>query len=343
MMNRLRVSGRHFRLLTFTGAIVITALIMARLAPAGAASPAKGGFAAAVSAQNTQHLKAALKLPKNRKPPTAERDWEDKITRRAWDMTEGALHVSIRLRKSGPPDGLLFQAPVVSVSVSGKKVIEATGAESLPDNPIFVVQIAEMDPGNPHPEVLMSVYTGGAHCCSDTRILTSSRDGRTWKEVEVGLFDGAPLEARDLDGDGRYELAMRDNAFLYTFGCYACSTAPLRVLRLQKGQMINVSANPAYRKWHIDSLRRIVEWADEDTGRNGFLAGYVGQKILLGEGAEAWKLMLKHHDAKDDWGLDHCKAKRNEKGECPPGQTEMLKFPDALERFLKEAGYEVEK
>lgn len=341
MANRLRLEGQYSRFLRL--ASVLAVLGMIQIEPGAAASNDKDGFVKDVRAQNAHHLKNSPSLPKNRKPQTAARDWEDKITRRAWDLRDGPVHVAIRLKKSGPPDGLLYQAPVVTVSVAGKNVIKAEGAESFPDNPVFVVQIAEMDPGNPHPEVLMSVYTGGAHCCSDTRILTSSRDGRTWKEVEAGLFDGGPLEARDLDGDGRYELAMRDNAFLYAFGCYACSTAPLHVLRLQKGQMINVSANPAFRNWHIDSLRRIIEWADEDANRNGFLAGYVGQKILLGEGAQAWKLMLKHHDTKDDWGLDHCKVKRNDKGECPPGQVEMLKFPDALERFLNEAGYTVEK
>lgn len=339
MTNRLRQTGQRYRFLRLVFAMAASCLIL----PDTAHSDVTGNFVKDIKAQNAQHLKNAPSLPRNHKPQTAARDWEEKITRRAWDLSDGPLHVSVQLKKSGPPDGLLYQAPVVTVSVAGKKVIETEGAESLPDNPIFVVQIAEMDPSNPHPEVLMSVYTGGAHCCSGTSILTSSRDGRTWKEVEVGLFDGGPLEAHDLDGDGRYELSMRDNSFLYTFGCYACSTAPLHVLRLQKGQMINVSANPAFKNWHIDSLRRIVEWADEGANRNGFLAGYVGQKILLGEGKQAWTLMLKHYDAKDDWGLDHCKVKRDDKGECPPGQVEMLKFPDALDRFLKEAGYAVEK
>lgn len=341
MSNRLTLAGWLFRQLAAT--CTATALGIIALAAIAIAENSKSVFVADLKSQNKKYLSAKLSLPKNMKPKTAARDWEEKITRRAWDLEDGRLRVSIDLKKSGPPDGLLFQSPEVTVTIDGKKVIRAEGVESFPDNPVFVIQIAEMDPGNPFPEVLMSVYTGGAHCCSDTRILTSSRDGRTWKEVEVGQFDGEPLEARDLDGDGRYELAMRDNSFLYTFGCYACSTAPLQILRLEKGQMINVSANKAFRKWHVDNLRRIVEWASGDSDRNGFLAGYVGQKILLGESTQAWKLMLKHHDAASDWGLDQCKVKRDDKGECPAGQVEILKFPVALELFLKEAGYTVEK
>lgn len=342
MFNRPAFAGRPLSRTIGAGLCLLAGLLLAGKAT-DAADSAKPGFAAAVKAQNAHHLKAAPRLAKSKQPPTVSRDYEDKITRREWTLKEGALSVSVTLKKGGPPDGLLFLKPAITISVEGKQVIAADGAESFPDNPVFVVQIAEMDPSNPHPEVLMSVYTGGAHCCSDTRLYTSARDGRTWREVEAGLFDGAPLEARDLDGDGRYELAMRDNAFLYTFGCYACSTAPLHVLQLKDGQLINASANPAFRPRHVDSLVRIVEWASEDTDRNGFLTGYVGQKILLGESEEAWKLMLDYHDRGSDWGLDWCTVKRDDKGECPLGKMEMLTYPQALERFLKETGYDLKK
>ena len=52
-----------------------------------------------------------------------------------------------------------------------------------------------------------------------------ARTGRAGRPIELGQFDGGPLLASDLAGDGRKEFETRDNAFLYTFGCYACSTA----------------------------------------------------------------------------------------------------------------------
>lgn len=341
MFNRPAFAGqplwRHLRRLCI--ALVASVLCVA---PAWAEAE-KSGFAAEIKAQNEHHLRAWDKPRDGRAPATIKRDWEDKVVKREWTLSEGRLTVSITLKKEGPPDGLLFQKPVLKLSVDGRQVIEIEGAESFPDNPVFVAQIAEMDPANPYAEVVLSVYTGGAHCCSATRVLTSSPDGKVWKAIDVGMFDGGPLEARDLDRDGRYEFAMRDNAFLYTFGCYACSTAPLHILRVDKGQIVDVSGNPAFRNRQVESLRHIIDWVAEDTDRNGFLAGYVGQKILLGEGREAWALMLKHYDKKSDWGLDWCKVKRDEKGECPPGQLEMLNYPQALERFLKEAGYDVKK
>ncbi len=323
----------------FLCGLAASALFLCLVATGNLMAQAPNPFVKDIEAQNAQHLARTLNLPKAKKPPTLERDYEDKISQTDWQLVDGPINISITLKKGGPPDGALFMNPILSLNVDGKDVLKIEGSESFPDNPVFLVQIAEMDPANPYPEVVFSTYTGGAHCCSDTRILTSSKDGKSWQEVEVGSFDGGPLEARDLDGDGRYELATRDNAFLYTFGCYACSTAPLLVLTLEGGKLKNVSADPEFRDHQIDSLKRIVEWAEGDSDRNGFLAGYVGQKILLGEGKPAWELLLKYYDRKSDWGLESCTVKRDDKGDCPRGKTVKLTYPDALKRFLADNGY----
>jgi hypothetical protein len=310
-----------------------------------AASPSRAGsdFVKELNASNAQHLAEKPVLEKGKKPATLQRDYDDKLKRESWQMSDKEISISITLTKGGPPDGMLFLTPVLSLSIGGKKVLRVEGSESFPDNPVFLVQIAEMDPGNPHKEVVFSTYTGGAHCCSDTRILTSSKNGKTWQEIELGPIDGGPLKVRDIDGDGRYEFGFRDNAFLYTFGCYACSTAPFLVLQLQDGKLIDASAKAEFRPHHVTSLQRIIEWAADDMDMNGFFAGYVAQKILLGEGPQAWKFMLEHYDKKSDWGLVTCSVKEDEKGECPPGKKVTLTFPQALERFYKDAGYKLTK
>ncbi len=302
-----------------------------------------GPFVSELKSQNA-HLFAKPRTPaKERTPPTLKRDYEDKLGKTEWTLSDGPVRVDVTLKRGGPPDGVLYMNPIVTVSVDGKETITSEGSESFPDNPVFLVQIAEMDASNPHPEVVFSTYTGGAHCCSDTRVLASSRDGREWREITVGPFDGGPLAARDLDGDGRYELATRDNAFLYTFGCYACSTAPLLVLALDDGTLTNVSAKPAFRANQLESLKHIIEWADEGGDRNGFLAGYVGQKILLGEGAPAWQFMLKYYDRKSDWGLESCAVELTKDGTCPKGKSVKLTYPEALKRFLSENDYKLEQ
>src|SRR5690606_10596261 len=123
----------------------------------------------------------------------------------------------------------------------------------------FVFQLVELDPDNKYPEIVFSSYTGGAHCCSDTLVLTSDETGAKWSTVEVGQFDGDLMTAVDLNGDARYELVTRDNRFLYRFGCYACSTAPLQILQLQGDRIADVSGDEAYREAHADSLIRMIQ------------------------------------------------------------------------------------
>ncbi len=134
-----------------------------------------------------------------------------------------------------------------------------------------------------------------------------------------------------------YKFETRDNAFLYAFACYACSQAPLQILALKDGRIVDVSKEPRFKPAHEAWLKNmIVSVPDQDV--NGFLAGYVAQKIRLGEGREAWELMLKYYDRNADWGLDVCSV---EPDACP-GETEKLTFPEALERMLKKNGYKIE-
>jgi hypothetical protein len=256
------------------------------------------------------------------------------------EISEGPLKAALSFETEKSEDGESSLIPVVTVTFDGKQVAQLKGEPGFGTPPVSV-QIVNLDPGNPHPEVVVSFYTGGAHCCSDTEVITSNKDGSAWATVELGQFDGGPLLASDLDGDGVYEFETRDNAFLYTFGCYACSSAPLEVLTVQDGEKKNITTEPRFRHTHELWLKdMITEVPAEDV--NGFLAGYVGEKSLLGDGKQAWELMLAHYDKDSDWGLENCPQPVNDKGECPV-KTELLSFPEALERMLKENGYNVEK
>lgn len=223
---------------------------------------------------------------------------------------------------------------------AGPRVVAKLQGDSagFADPPVSV-QIAELDPNNPYPEVVVSFYTGGAHCCSQTSVVTSDADGSEWTTIDVGEFDGGPMLAIDLDRDGTYEFETRDNAFLYAFACYACSEAPLQVLALKDGKIEDVSDDPRFKPAHAAWLKNMIVGVPEEDV-NGFLAGYVGEKIRLGEGRQAWELMLKYYDRASDWGLDICEHDVDENGECL-GETTRLTFPEALERMLNENGYKI--
>ena len=298
------------------------------------------GLPAAVKAADAKYLAVPDVTPKDDSAKIEAGGGEDEGAKpRPREIEKDAVKAALTYR-AVDSEGETFFAPTITVFAGGKEVAKFAQSddEAFP-SPYLSIQIAELDPGNAHPEVVVSFYTGGAHCCSDTSVITSSKDGLAWTTVDVGQFDGSPLTAVDIDGDGRYEFETRDNAFLYAFACYACSEAPLEVLALEDGAMKNVTAEPRYEKAHEAYLKAMIENApDEDV--NGFLAGYVGEKSLLGEGKAAWDLMLAHYDKSSDWGLDHCDQPLDDGGECP-GKVETLAFPDALERMLNENGYTI--
>ncbi len=310
------------------------------------AADAAPSLAEAIKQADAKYLQAPDVEGKDDAPKIEAGSGEEERRRRRGDpvpqeISQGAVKAVLSYTEEKSEDGDTMRAPVVIVFADGKEIAKLEGEDAGFGDPPVSVQIAELDPGNSQPEVVVSFYTGGAHCCSDTSVITSNKDGRLWQTVDVGEFDGGPLLATDLNGDGRYEFRRATTPFSTPSpamparrrrsSCSRSRTAPSRT------SPTDASFKPA----HAAYLKTMIENVpDEDV--NGFLAGYVGEKILLGEGKQAWELMLDYYDKASDWGLETCDKPLNDDGECP-GQEIKLTFPDALERMLKENGYNVEK
>lgn len=306
------------------------------------AGPAEAApsLADAIKAADAKYLNAKSPESKSNAPKIEAGNGEEEREPRAQDIVQGNLKAALSYEETKNKEGETARVPVVTIFADGVEVAKLEGEEGGLSDPPVAVQIAEIDPANSDPEVVVSFYTGGAHCCSDTKVITKAKDGSRWETVELGEFDGGPLLASDL-GDGKYVFETRDSDFLYAFGCYACSTAPLKILAVEGGEVKDLSGDPRLQAAHAAYLKdMILDVPDEDV--NGFLAGYVAEKIRLGEGKQAWDLMLKYYDRSSDWGLDICDKPRNEDGSCPGTETKVA-FPEALERMLNENGYTVEK
>jgi hypothetical protein len=64
------------------------------------------------------------------------------------------------------------------------------------------------------PELLVTSYSGGAHCCETLRVFALElKAPRRILEYEAGNAGG--FDVRDLDGDGRLELVLGDDSFAY--------------------------------------------------------------------------------------------------------------------------------
>lgn len=265
-------------------------------------------------------------------------------SRQSGEILSGPIQVNAELLNEKTSYGVATKTPVVSVTVNGQEVGRLVGAQAPYAS--SVVQLADLDPSNKYPEVILSSFTGGAHCCTEIKALTSDASGNNWSEVKLGSYDGGPGPAKDPLNNGRYYITVSDDRFLYKFTNYACSSSPTRLLRLDGKNLKDVTLDQAFVAYHAKALKSFEESfpaeGDERTRSdciNGFLAGYVATKALVGELESGWQAMLKAYFRGSDWGLKECQAGYDEKGDCKGPETVYSSFPEALKALLLRSGY----
>jgi hypothetical protein len=72
---------------------------------------------------------------------------------------------------------------------------------------------------------------------------------------------------------------------------------------------------------------------------NGFFPAYVAVKTLLGEKTDAWYKMLKGYNESSTIGLSESKCLSDLVNDCPNNTNHKKTYPEALKKFLEEAGY----
>lgn len=208
------------------------------------------------------------------------------------------------------------------------------------EEPQTEARVLRLDLKTPVPQVVMTAFTGGAHCCTVTRIATAQAPDQ-WRVLDAGPLDGDGYRLVDIDNDGAKELISVDNVFLYAFDSYAASYAPTRIAKLAGSDINDVTDEPRYRAF----LRRKVEEMEADARKdpklwhsNGFLGGWVAAKSLVGQIDNAWRRMLSSYDRKSDWSLEQCTT-GEELDKCPNDKLRKLSFPEALNKLLVDNNY----
>jgi subtilisin-like proprotein convertase family protein len=138
------------------------------------------------------------------------------------------------------------------------------------------------------PEVLLDVFTGGAHCCVHSLIY---RYDPTRHRYRLAVHDWGNVGYRivDLDRNGQPELRSADDRFAYAFTSYAGSVFPVRIWHYRHGRLVDVTRSfpglvraDAANAWRAYlSLRR--------TDPRGALAAWLADQCLLGRQDEGWR------------------------------------------------------
>ncbi|WGV25447.1 hypothetical protein [Halotia branconii] len=171
--------------------------------------------------------------------------------------------------------------------------------------------------GNQEPEVIADFFTGGAHCCTYSLIYRYDSKSKKYTQVRHDWGNGG-YRLQDVDKDGLPEFESRDDRFAYAFTAYAASGYPLQIWQYRQGKMIDVTRrypkliyNDAFELWKTYNQAR----QQGDDGK-GFLAPYLADKYLLGQGQDGWQRVQQAYQKSD-----------------------RLQYFANLRKFLRETGY----
>ena len=152
------------------------------------------------------------------------------------------------------------------------------------------IAVRDLNAGG-EPQVVLDLYTGGAHCCFFSRIYRFT--GAEYLPLDHMWGDLSYL-LKDLNGDGAPEFVSADDRFAYAFTAYAASAFPVQIWDYADTGMTNVTRS--YQHWIQQDARLL--WRSYLGDRSspfpdarGILAAWMADKYLLGQQAAGWATM----------------------------------------------------
>ena len=200
-----------------------------------------------------------------------------------------------------------LEEPQLQIVRQGETLIDGPLPEQIMDELGFchpsALTVTQLD-RNDEPEVVLDVYSGGAHCCFSSLIYSYQDNLATYATLEHFWGNGG-YQLTDVDEDGVPEFTSRDDNFAYAFASYAASRYPIAIWRYQAGQMHNVTREfpaliygDAYHHWEEYTQLRNGELFDLPYSHaadypyqdyeKAILAAYLADKYLLDQQNDGW-------------------------------------------------------
>jgi hypothetical protein len=154
--------------------------------------------------------------------------------------------------------------------------------------------IADLD-GNGEPEVIVDLYTGGAHCCQVSTIYGWDAQSSTYTRL-VWDWGDPGYTLKKLGTGPQTQLVTADDRFAYAFCAYVCSAMPTQVLQYTGATLVNVTKQyPALARTDAKWLRKAIASAarhkDDQFEIKGLLAPLCADFYTLGQGAKCKPLL----------------------------------------------------
>ncbi|MGI8512801.1 MAG: hypothetical protein ACR2NH_09265 [Solirubrobacteraceae bacterium] len=133
--------------------------------------------------------------------------------------------------------------------------------------------------GDGEPEVLVKLFSGGAHCCTISAIY---RHVGTGYAPSTHNWADTGFRIRDLGGDARPELLSADARFAFLYSSFAESRFPIRILRYKAGKLTSVTRRfPRLIRRDLRRQKRSFRRLRKHLNPRGALAAVVADQYLL--------------------------------------------------------------
>jgi hypothetical protein len=187
------------------------------------------------------------------------------------------------------------------------------------------VQVVDLE-GTGDPDVVLDLYSGGAHCCTVVQIFSFDPATTTYVKAER-VFGDPDAKVVDLAHNGHFEFLTADDSFAYRFTDFAASGLPIEILTFADGHFTDVTRGypKLIAKDAVLWLRAFKGQAKQHYPDSvGVIAAWAADEDLLGH-AKLVKRYL-HRQA----AAGHLNAPFGSRG---------TRFVAKLQKFLRRRGY----
>lgn len=134
--------------------------------------------------------------------------------------------------------------------------------------------------GDGEPEVIVNMYSGGAHCCEIAVVLQWT--GNTYKVLQHNFADPGYTLVPAADGTGPAAFVTADARFGYEYTAYAFSGMPFMAWRIEDGRWSDQTLSyPAAIKADAARQKKAYMKVRKTRESLGLLAAYIADEYLL--------------------------------------------------------------
>jgi FG-GAP repeat protein len=121
--------------------------------------------------------------------------------------------------------------------------------------------------GDGFPDLVVSAWSGGAHCCYSSGVYSVGEDVKPILVLETG--NCGPGEFADLDGNGTREFITCDDRWAYTYCSFADSPMPRVIYSYDARRGLYVPDTPRFASRYRDELAAALDDAQTWMSQNG--------------------------------------------------------------------------